>query len=173
MLLGGCIHEEVATAVGICRTTVTKWANYAPLFIGELNRRRQQTWAAATEKLRSLVPRALAALERELDRGAGAGRVALELLKVAGVGQVQPEPGPAEADEVLAQRIRRRAEAAAFERVRGAFPAGMVPLDLAEPTERDLKQAEEETRAEVEDAWAADHEQPAADQGGKQAPRAS
>ena len=97
LLITGQTDREVAATVGVTRQTVCGWRLYDPWFRAELNRRRREVWSAALNQLRQLLPRALDRLDRELDDGQNGWRVALDLLKLAGVmtlrhlGDVGPE----------------------------------------------------------------------------------
>ena len=85
LLLQGGTHQEAADAVGVVRTTVSKWASHDPYFQAELNRRRAEIWGASVDRLRSLLLRALVALEFELEQGKQRGRVALEIVRLVGL----------------------------------------------------------------------------------------
>jgi hypothetical protein len=85
LLVQGETDAATAEAVGVNRVTVTKWRNYDPLFQAELNRRRKEVWGGSVDRLRSLLPRALDALEDELVHGKHRWRTALELLRLAGL----------------------------------------------------------------------------------------
>jgi len=83
LLVTGAGDAEVAAAVGKTRQTVCGWRLHHPTFQSELNRRRHEVWGAATDKLRALLPKALATLERELEGGNDAVRVAIAIMKMA------------------------------------------------------------------------------------------
>jgi len=85
MLVLGKSDREVAEAVGVSRQTVCGWRLYLPQFQAELNLRRRAIWGAAVDKLRSLVPRSLAILEQELERSEEPAKIALGILKLAGL----------------------------------------------------------------------------------------
>ena len=85
MLVLGKSDREVAEAVGVSRQTVCGWRLYHPQFQAELNLRRRAVWGAAVDKLRSLVPKSLEILERELDRADDPAKIALGILKLAGL----------------------------------------------------------------------------------------
>jgi hypothetical protein len=88
-----CKETDGATAeaVGVHRVTVTKWRNCDAYFEAELNRRRTEVWSASTDRLRALLPRALEALEQELQDGRQRGRVAIEILRLAGLDRSGPK----------------------------------------------------------------------------------
>jgi hypothetical protein len=79
LLVYGKPDREVAEAIGVTRETVTRWRNENPYFIVELNRKRQELWSAAHDKLRGLVGKAVEALEKALDDGDV--KAAVEVLK--------------------------------------------------------------------------------------------
>lgn len=56
--------------------------------------RRYEAWAAAEEQLRALLPKALAVLERSLDDPLAGPRVALALLRAAGLWGLEPVRKP-------------------------------------------------------------------------------
>lgn len=62
---------------------MTSWRLYNPYFQAELNRRRKEVWGAAVDRFRSLLLKALDAIEKALQQG-DAG-TALEVLKMAGL----------------------------------------------------------------------------------------
>jgi hypothetical protein len=115
LLLTGKTDRETADAVGVNRVTVTKWRLYDPWFRAALNRRRQETWGAAVDRLRSLLPVALDVLEDELQNGAEPGKTALAVLRLAGLDRQQPAVnlgsyliGLTDAEEILDELARRR-----------------------------------------------------------------
>jgi hypothetical protein len=63
-------------------------------------------WGASGDKLRGLLPRALAVIEQELDGGESRVKVALEIVKLAGIqmGSI----GPHDADAIVAEEARSR-----------------------------------------------------------------
>jgi hypothetical protein len=66
MILAGLPDAAVAKQLGLSRTTIYRWRHFNCAFLAELNRRRLDTWNASHEKLRALLPRALAALSAGL-----------------------------------------------------------------------------------------------------------
>jgi putative insertion element HTH domain-containing protein len=73
---------EVAAEIGIDRTTMWRWRQN-PMFEAEINSRRHELWSDWVEHLRNLVPKALEALESELE-GRNRLRAAVGILKLAG-----------------------------------------------------------------------------------------
>ena len=79
MFVAGATDAEVAQAVGVNRVTVSRWRLYNPYFQAELNTRRQAIWGSAVDRLRALLPRAVDALESELDGGRNRVRAAVSI----------------------------------------------------------------------------------------------
>ena len=115
LLITGKTDIEVAETVGVNRVTVTKWRNYHPGFQAELNRRRHNLWGSAAERLRSLVPKALDVVADELDKGSDKFRVAVQVLKLAGLDQFEPPTGPADPDTILDEQVQVKTEIMAAE----------------------------------------------------------
>lgn len=106
LLVTGKTDQEVAEAVGVARQTVCGWRLYHPVFRAELNKRRKEVWGASADKLRSLLPKALKAIEEELESGENRLKVALEVVKMAGI-QVN-NVGPTDPDAIVAEEARER-----------------------------------------------------------------
>lgn len=87
LLILGKPDREVAEEVGVSRPTVTDWRNHNEHFAAELNRRRREVWGAHTERLRTLVERAVDALEDNLDADDPSLRqsAAVHVLKAVGL----------------------------------------------------------------------------------------
>jgi len=86
-LVSGMTDAETAEAVGVGRQTVNAWKNHSAEFRAALNARRADVWGAAGDRLRSLVPKAVTVLETALDGPIPDPRIALDVLKLAGIGQ--------------------------------------------------------------------------------------
>jgi hypothetical protein len=113
LLVTGKIDRDVAEAVGVSRQTVCGWRLHDPYFRAELNKRRKEVWGASVDKLRSLLPKALEVLERELDDGPNSYRAALKVLELAGLATAKGDAsmtgtGPDDPDEIIDAEIRRR-----------------------------------------------------------------
>lgn len=116
LVMCGETDASVAEAVGVHRVTVTKWRIYDPHFQAELNRRRKELWGASVDRLRSLLPTALDALEQELVQGKQRGRVAVEILRLVGLDRSGPKAssletycvGSTEPDAIIDARARQR-----------------------------------------------------------------
>ncbi len=116
LLILGKTDREVAETIGVNRVTVTKWRNYDPHFQAELNRCRRELWGASVDRLRGLVPRALDALEQDLEHSKHSGRVAVEILRLAGLDRSGPQDasletygvGLTDPDAIVDARVRAR-----------------------------------------------------------------
>src|SRR4051794_36843252 len=84
-LAAGRTDGETAASVGVTRQTVNGWRNHDPAFIAALNARRLDIWGGAADRLRALLPRALAALEAALDREEADWRAAVRVIELAGL----------------------------------------------------------------------------------------
>ena len=115
LLVTGKSDGEVAAAVGVSHQTVCGWRNYNPWFRAELTRRRNEIWRSSGDRLRALIPRALAVLEAELvcEFAIDPMKAALAVLKLAGAARLVAPPDedePEEALERLDAEARRRAD---------------------------------------------------------------
>jgi hypothetical protein len=113
LLASGKTVTDVAKVIEITRQTVSTWLNHHPGFQAALNNRRQELWAATTDRLRGLLPKALDVLEQALE-GETPLPAAVHVLKAGGLYGMLPPQGPTEvADaEIAAQQRacdRRRA----------------------------------------------------------------
>jgi len=107
LLVMGKSDREVAEAIGVHRTTVTGWRLYNPYFQAELNRRRKEVFGSAVDRFRSLLQKAMDAIEKSLDEGDA--RVALGILKLAGIGEMDIGiVGPDDPEEIIKRRAREK-----------------------------------------------------------------
>jgi len=114
LILGGT-DAEAATAAGVTRQTICGWRNHDAEFQATLNAARAALWSAAADQLRGLVPVALSVLAEALAERPDP-KVALDLLKLAGIGGSASLGGPgigpttaAEIDDAVAEVAERRA----------------------------------------------------------------
>lgn len=92
LLVSGSTDAAVAERVGVYRTTVTRWRLHDPYFRAALNQRREEVWREAGDSARALLPTALTALQEQLADGDLRGRLALDVLRAAGVfGRPSPD----------------------------------------------------------------------------------
>ena len=98
LLVTGRNVTETAEAVGVTRQTVSEWVNHNVGFRAALHQKRRELWEGLTDRLRSLLPKAVDVLERELDSD-HAMAAAVHLLKAGGVyGGAGTELPPANED---------------------------------------------------------------------------
>src|SRR5687767_4139563 len=112
-LVLGQTDQAVAAEVGVHRVTITKWRLYDPLFQAELNRRRAELWRGSVDGTRGLLPTALDTLFDQLTAGEQRGRLALDLLRLAGVftasgGLAAALVGPQDPTTILDDEALRR-----------------------------------------------------------------
>lgn len=104
LLVAGKTVTEAAKELGISRQTLVEWREHDPAFVAEINRRRQEIWQGGVERLRSLVDRAVAVLEEDLQSGDRRLRqtAAVHVLRAVGLyGKDRLAPsGPVTAEEV-------------------------------------------------------------------------
>jgi hypothetical protein len=113
LLIHGKTDGDTALAVGVTRQTVNEWRNHNPVFIAELNARRQEIYGACGERLRALVPKTIDALEKTFEYGDPKERItaAVHILKAAGLyGTLSAPDGPTDAAEVEVERKLIEAE---------------------------------------------------------------
>jgi hypothetical protein len=96
LLAVGKTVTQVSAEVGVARQTVSEWLNHQPGFQAAFNQRRQELWDAVSDRLRSLLPKALDVLDQAIDRGDL--KAALEILKSA-MHRLQRPEGPTSAEE--------------------------------------------------------------------------
>jgi hypothetical protein len=96
LLVAGRSDAKAAAAVGVVRETVTRWRLYNHVFQAELNRRRQETWGAAGDRLRKALTRAVTTFRNQLtsDNDLTAFRAARALIQIAGSSRLVRPPDP-------------------------------------------------------------------------------
>lgn len=133
LLITGGTDAYIAEAVGVTRTTVTRWRLHDPLFQVEFNRRRAEAWGGAANSLRCVIPLALDTMRDQLRVGPSRGRLALDLLTRLGL-MGKPNSGalgaPAGPDN----------------------PLGLGPTTLDELLDAEVRRARTEAAAEFDDA---------------------
>jgi hypothetical protein len=108
LLVTGKSDREVGAAVGVSRQTIAQWRQH-PVFIAELNRRRQTLWADAHARLRALIGGAVDVLEDAVREGDL--RAAIEVLKAVKLyGEVGPPTGATEPDVIVRQQAAAQLE---------------------------------------------------------------
>lgn len=101
LVAAGKTPAEIAEAVGVDASVVTTWADRAS-FVAQVNRHRKAIWQAAHDRLRALVPDALAALEQAVK--GGDVKAAVEVLKACDLYGKVPEPvGAVDPEQVMAK----------------------------------------------------------------------
>jgi hypothetical protein len=105
LLASGNSEREVAEMVGCDRATLWRWRKRNAAFQGALNARRDELWSTSLDRLRALMPRALAVVETAIE--AGDRQSALALLRLTGIGSVDLSRVGAVDPEVIAEVEQR------------------------------------------------------------------
>ena len=150
LLVTGMTDAATAEVVGVHRVTVTKWRLYDPWFRADLNRRRQDVWGAAGDRLRAMLPKAMDTIEQELEQGDA--KTAVQVLKLAGLSALEPPAGPVEAEEIIEQQVTAMVEARVHEREKYQTDATRM-LESIDP-EHTRKRDEHEAQAAREEVLA-------------------
>jgi hypothetical protein len=98
LLAAGTNLTDTAASLGVNRQTISEWVNHNPAFRAVLNQRRQELWAEASDKLRGLLPHALALLERAVKEGNL--KAAIAVLRSAGLEHLPPPHGSTDPGEI-------------------------------------------------------------------------
>jgi hypothetical protein len=121
LLATGRTVTEAAEQVGVVRQTVSEWLNQHYGFRVELNKRRQELWAGASDRLRALLPKALDTVEGALE-GKDPLPAALAVLKATGLHGLGAPSGATNAEDLEVEEQERagtRRERAMFAVLRG------------------------------------------------------
>ena len=110
LILLGKSDRAVAASVKVHRVTVTRWRLYDVDFQAALNRRREERWNSAEERVRGLVRRAVGVLGKQLrsDDAAVSYRAARALVQMAGAGRFAPPSLPTDPAAMLDYVARRK-----------------------------------------------------------------
>ena len=108
LLVTGKPDREVAAAVGVTRQTIAQWRQH-PVFMAELNHRRQTLWADAHARLRALIDGAVDVIEDAVRDGDL--KAAIEVLKAVKLyGEVGAPTGATEPDAIVRQQATAQLE---------------------------------------------------------------
>jgi hypothetical protein len=113
VLVAGGTHGRAAEAAGCHRVTVTRWANYDPDFIAEINRRRAEVWTEVADQLQRAVRRSVEVVVAALEGPEPSLPAALAILRMGAFDSLMravPVGGPTTAAEVLDMEAARRAD---------------------------------------------------------------
>lgn len=103
LLAAGRNVTDTAAELGVCRQTVSGWLHGDSHFTAAYNRRRQELWAAAADRLRAMVPAALDVLAAEIE--GGSTNAAVAVLKAAGLQNLPPPSGATDAAIIEFDRL--------------------------------------------------------------------
>ena len=113
-LLAGATDAEAADAAGVSRQSVNVWRNHHPAVVAALNAGRVAMWERSADRLRALVPMAIDALAAALEDPLTDPKVALDVLRLAGLAdRAAPltPTGPTTAAAVIDAEVFRRRRA--------------------------------------------------------------
>ncbi|MCM3670278.1 hypothetical protein M3181_14945 [Mesobacillus maritimus] len=117
LLITGENDQETADIIGVNRVTVTKWRNYDLHFKAELNKRRKEVWGSSIDRMRSLIPKAIERLEKEIDMENG-WKVALEIIKISGIENQHIQGiGHDEVEKIIEEEAEKRSTEKLFSTV--------------------------------------------------------
>ena len=110
LLATGATVKEAAEGAGVSRQTCSAWLNHNPWFQAELAQRREDLWSGAKDRLRSMLPVALDAVERKLKSEAeDSYKAGLSLLKLIGMGDTHlGNTGPTNPESIIDAKVRAR-----------------------------------------------------------------
>ena len=110
LLITGRSDRETAKAIGVARQTVTEWRNHDYEFMAAVNRKRIDVWGSQTERLRSLVAKAVDVLESNLESNDEriSQAAAVHILRCVGLYGTDLTPSSATSAEDIANRMRER-----------------------------------------------------------------
>lgn len=107
LILAGKTDTATAEALAVDRGTISRWRSH-PVFVAELNRRREMLWGAAVDKLRAVLPSAVEVVADAIADEANPDRakLALALLKALPLSASVAERGPTDAVEIATERAK-------------------------------------------------------------------
>jgi hypothetical protein len=107
LLAFGATVTDAAETVKVSRQTVSEWLHHNPAFQAALNARRQELWTGHAERLRSLVPKAMDALEVAVSDEQQGVAAAVHILKAAGLYGLPAPGGSIHVDEIKSAELMR------------------------------------------------------------------
>ncbi len=108
LLAFGATVTDAAETVKVSRQTVSEWLHHNAAFQAALHARQRELWQGHVERLRSLVPKAMDALEVAVSDEKQGVAAAVHILKAAGLYGLTAPGGSIHVDEIEgAQRSRQ------------------------------------------------------------------
>ena len=133
MLTDGRSEADVADELDVERSRLEAWVDEHPYFEAAQHRRREALQRETADRLRSLLPKALDALEEHLESGDVSPKTAMKLLEMAGYDQFRDMfAGKTDGEAILEAEARGRAG------------SGFEPLDLANGVDQEQDALEKE-----------------------------
>ncbi len=109
LMVGGACDADVARTLGLHRSTISRWRQFHPAVVAELNRHRDSTLEAAADRLRRTTQRALDIIDERLaaiDRPDLQLRASVCLLRMIGIGTRAAHVGATSADQFIDDHAR-------------------------------------------------------------------
>jgi hypothetical protein len=108
LLAFGATVTDAAETVKVSRQTVSEWLHHNAAFQAALHARQRELWQGHVERLRSLVPKAMDALEVAVSDEKQGVAAAVHILKAAGLYGLTAPGGSIHVDEIEgAERSRQ------------------------------------------------------------------
>ncbi len=108
LLAFGATVTDAAETVKVSRQTVSEWLHHNAAFQAALHARQRELWQGHVERLRSLVPKAMDALEVAVSDEKQGVAAAVHILKAAGLYGLTAPGGSIHVDEIEgAERTRQ------------------------------------------------------------------
>jgi hypothetical protein len=150
LLVSGKNDRETAELLNLCRSTVTKWRLYDPVFQAALNQRRADIWGAGVARLQSLIPRALDILADALEKGLPPARVkaASIILTLAKLPLTAPT-GPTDAAQIIEGLVKARINQKHAEDEKYMSREDQLTAMLGPPNRQRMEAEAERARVEI------------------------
>lgn len=107
LLASGKTISETAVALDVSRQTVSEWCRSHAGVQAELHARRQELWAGTTDRLRSLLPKALEVLAEEMEEGENRLLAAVHVLKACRLYGAEVPTGSTDVEEIIVTEKER------------------------------------------------------------------
>ena len=145
LYLAGKGDTDVASALGIARETAWHWRQEHAVFRAHLERRRAEVWGTASERLRSLLAKAVENIAARVEDGDYEASV--ELLKITGLYRgVVNAVGEMDAEQIIKQQAEAQVRREGIPE--DATRELLVGLSTNPVYQRRLQEIEAELRAE-------------------------
>ncbi len=107
-LVTGSTVTHAAETVKVSRQTVSEWLHHNAAFQAALHARQRELWAGHVERLRSLVPKAMDALEVAVSDEKQGVAAAVHILKAVGLYGLAAPSGSIHVDAIESAELTRQ-----------------------------------------------------------------